>query len=83
MGLRGAVLEDEAQAMLDETGLPLYLADNGFVSRITGDTVLPRRPDGTLEDVHTYHITPRGLDKGSATARYIELMGWDPAARFC
>ena len=83
MGLRGAVLEDEAQAMLDETGLPLYLADNGFVSRITGDTILPRRPDGTLEDVHTYHITPRGLDKGSATARYIELMGWDPAEVIC
>ncbi len=83
VGLRGAVLEDEAQAMLDETGLPLYLADNGFVSRITGDTILPRRPDGTLEDVHTYHITPRGLDKGSATARYIELMGWDPAEVIC
>ena len=33
--------------------------------------------------MHTYHITPRGLDKGSATARYIELMGWDPAEVIC
>lgn len=76
--LRGAVIEDEAQAMLDETGLPLYLADNGFVSRITGNTILPHFTDGKVRDVHTYHVTPRGLDKGSATKRYIELMGWDP-----
>jgi hypothetical protein len=79
VALRGAVIEDEAQAMLDETGLPLYLADNGFVSRITGPTILPTFEGGKVEDVHTYHITPRGLDKGSATRRYIELMGWDPA----
>lgn len=78
VALRGAVIEDEAQAMLDETGLPLYLADNGFVSRITGPTILPTFEDGKVTDVHTYHITPRGLDKGSATKRYIELMGWDP-----
>nr|WP_314639309.1 HAD family hydrolase [uncultured Olsenella sp.] len=79
VALRGAVIEDEAQAMLDETGLPLYLADNGFVTRITGKTILPSFEDGRVEDVHTYHITPRGLDKGSAARRYIELMGWDPA----
>lgn len=79
VALRGAVIEDEAQAMLDESGLALYLADNGFVSRITGPTILPTFEDGKVEDVHTYHITPRGLDKGSATKRYIELMGWDPA----
>ncbi len=79
VALRGAVMEDEAQRMLDETGLPLYLADNGFVSRVTGKTILPAAQSGHLEDVHTYHITPRGLDKGSAVRRYIELMGWDPA----
>lgn len=82
VAFRGAVMEDEAQRMLDETGLPLYLADNGFVTRITGDTVLPiddADDQGRLDDVHTYHITPRGLDKGTAVARYIELMGWDPA----
>ena len=78
VALRGAVVEDEAQAMLDSTGLPLYLADNGFVTRITGTTILPSFKDGRAEDVHTYHITPRGLDKGSAVARYIELKGWQP-----
>lgn len=83
VALRGAVIEDEAQAMLDQSGLPLYLADNGFVSRISGQTILPRNPDGTLEGVHTYHITPRGLDKGSATKRYIELLGVDPAEVIC
>ena len=83
VALRGAVVEDEAQAMLDETGLPLYLADNGFVSRITGKTILPRFEDGHVTDVHTYHITPRGLNKGSATGRYLELQGWDPAEVIC
>ena len=78
IALRGTVLEDEAQAMLNETGLPIYLADNGFVTRITGKTTLPVFENGKVEDVHTYHITPRGLDKGSATARYLELRGWDP-----
>lgn len=79
VALRGAVIEDEAQAMLDETGLPLYLADNGFVGRITGKTILPTFEGGKVEDVHTYHITPRGLNKGSAARRYMELMGWAPA----
>lgn len=83
VAMRGAVMEDEAQAMLDETGLPLYLADNGFVTRITGKTILPQFEDGRVEDVHTYHITPRGLDKGSATKRYIELQGWDPQEVIC
>ncbi|OFK22149.1 HAD family hydrolase [Olsenella sp. HMSC062G07] len=78
VALRGAVVEDEAQAMLDETGLPLYLADNGLVSRITGATILPSFGGGKVEDVHTYHVMPRGLDKGSAVRRYIELKGWDP-----
>lgn len=83
VALRGAVIEDEAQAMLDESGLPLYLADNGFVHHITGDTILPAFEDGRIEDVHTYHVTPRGLDKGTAAKRYIELMGWDPAEVMC
>lgn len=78
VALRGAVIEDEAQEMLDASGLPLYLADNGMVTRITGDTILPVNEDGTVDDVHTYHITPRGLDKGTAVARYIDIMGWDP-----
>ncbi|WP_298578233.1 HAD family hydrolase [uncultured Olegusella sp.] len=78
VAFRGAVMEDEVRQMMDETGLPLYLADNGMVTRITGDTILPTIAGERLEDVHTYHITPRGLDKGSAVARYIELMGWDP-----
>ena len=78
VALRGAVIEDEAQAMLDETGLPLYLADNGFVGHITGATILPTFEGGRIEDVHTYHVTPRGLNKGTAVRRYIELMGWDP-----
>lgn len=78
VAFRGAVIEDEVREMMEETGLPLYLADNGMVTRITGETILPAHDGELLEDVHTYHITPRGLDKGSAVARYIELMGWDP-----
>lgn len=79
VALRGAVVEDEAQAMLDETNLPLELVDNGLVTTITGPTILPTFEDGKVEDVHTYHLNPRGLDKGTALQRYIELMGWDPA----
>lgn len=78
VALRGSIDEDEAQRMLDATGLPIYLADNGFVPRISGDTTLecdPVHPVG----VHTYHITPRGVDKGTGIARYLELQGWDPA----
>ena len=80
VGLRGAVLEDEAQAMLDETGLPLYLADNGFVSRVTGDTVLPRRSDGTSPAIPSCRVGRTGRLR-TCTRTTSRRAGWTRAAR--
>lgn len=77
VALRGAIDEAEAQAMLDASGLPLYLADNGMVSRISGATTLScdlEHPQG----IHTYHVTPAGVSKGTGIVRYIELAGLKP-----
>lgn len=76
VALRGNVPEDDVQVLLDNSGLPLYLSDNGYVRSISGETTLRcdrDRPEG----IHTYHVMPRGLDKGTGIARYIELEGWD------
>lgn len=77
VALRGAIDEDEAQEMLDESGLPLYLADNGMVSRISGETTLNcdlEHPVG----IHTYHVTPAGVSKGTGIVRFVELAGLQP-----
>ena len=77
VALRGAVPEAELQDMLDACGLPLYLADNGMVGRISGETTLSCGK-GHPEGVHTYHITPAGVSKGTGTARFMELAGLSP-----
>ena len=77
VALRGAVPEDELQDMLDHSGLPLYLSDNGMVSRISGSTTLDCDRDHP-EGIHTYHITPAGVSKGSGILRFIELAGLEP-----
>ena len=77
VALRGAVPEGELQDMLDESGLPLYLSDNGMVSRISGETTLSCDRDHP-EGIHTYHITPAGVSKGTGILRFIELAGLEP-----
>ena len=77
VALRGAVPEDELQDMLDHSGLPLYLADNGMVSRISGETTLSCDRDHP-EGIHTYHITPAGVSKGTGIVRFVELAGLEP-----
>lgn len=77
VGMRGSAPEEEMQDMLDACGLPLYLSDNGMVSAITGSTILDcdlEHPQG----IHTYHITPAGVSKGTSIVRYIELAGLEP-----
>ena len=74
VALRGKVPEDEAQAMLDESGLPLYMADNGFVRRISGSTSLECDRDHPI-GIHTYHVTPAGVTKGTGVERFVQLAG--------
>ena len=77
VALRGAVPEEELQDMLDACGLPLYLSDNGMVSRISGETTLDCDRDHP-QGIHTYHITPAGVSKGTGIVRFVELAGLDP-----
>lgn len=77
VALRGDAPEDNIQDMLDHSGLPLYLSDNGMVNHISGASELVcdhARPEG----IHTYHITPAGVSKGSGILRFIELAGLEP-----
>ena len=77
VALRGDAPGDDIQDMLDHSGLPLYLSDNGMVDHISGASELVcdhARPEG----IHTYHITPAGVSKGSGILRFIELAGLEP-----
>lgn len=77
VALRGDAPEDDIQDILDHSGLPLYLSDNGMVDHISGASELVcdhARPEG----IHTYHITPAGVSKGSGILRFIELAGLEP-----
>lgn len=77
VALRGDAPEDDIQDMLDHSGLPLYLSDNGMVDHISGASELVcdhARPEG----IHTYHITPAGVSKGSGILRFIDLAGLEP-----
>ena len=77
VALRGDAPEDDIQDMLDHSGLPLDLSDNGMVDHISGASELVcdhARPEG----IHTYHITPAGVSKGSGILRFIELAGLEP-----
>jgi hypothetical protein len=57
--LRGHVDDDAAQDVLDASPLPLSWLDNGVVNpRSTGL--------GRVEQIHAYHVMPRGVDKASA-----------------
>lgn len=82
IGMRGCIDEDEAQVMLDQTGLNLYLSDNGLVPSITGKTTL-RCDREHPKNIHSYHIAPKGLNKGSGAARYIARAGWDRRRVLC
>ena len=76
VAMRGAIDEEEAQDMLDASGLPLYLGDNGFVRRISGVTTLDVDLDHP-EGVHTYHVTPAGVSKGTGIVRFVDVAGLD------
>ncbi|WP_028263525.1 HAD family hydrolase [Atopobium fossor] len=74
VALRGSVEASEVQAILDSCSLPLYLADNGLVKRINGSTTLKGITMEHPQGIHTYHIMPHGLTKGSGIAQFAKLM---------
>lgn len=76
VGLRGEVPDAEAQAMLDETGLPLEWGDNGFLNYVSAPTTL-ELPQGVRG--RAFNITPAGLTKGGAIERFCAHRGIDPA----
>ncbi|MCI1666032.1 MAG: HAD family phosphatase [Atopobiaceae bacterium] len=77
VALRGDAPVEEMQDMLDACGLPLYLADNGLVPRISGATTLNCDLDHPV-GMHTYHVTPVGVTKGTGIVRFVELAGLEP-----
>lgn len=76
VGFRGEVDDEVAQAILDESGLPLDWACNGFLNYISAPTTL-KLPEGVRG--RAFNIQPRGLEKGRAIRRFCERRGIDPA----
>lgn len=74
VALRGSVEAFEVQALLDSCPLPLYLADNGLVKRMNGSTTLQDVDMAHPQDIHTYHIMPHGLTKGSGIGKFAQLL---------
>ncbi len=66
--LRGDVDRAAAQALLDELPLPVDLIDNGIIHP-------PHHTLVGVEEVHAYHLVPRGTSKTEAIARVLEHRG--------
>lgn len=76
VGLRGEVPDAEVQAMLDEAGLGLVWANNGYLTHVSRPTTLDLGEDGPGR---AFNILPAGLNKGRGIERFCELRGIDPA----
>lgn len=76
IGLRGEIADEEAQALLDATGMELEWADNGFLNYISAPTTLDL-PEGVRG--RAFNIMPKGLNKGRAIERFCQIRGIDRA----
>lgn len=83
VALRGTVPMDAAQDMLDHTELALDFVDNGPVHKISGPTTLDCAQGVPVENIHSYHICPRGLNKGFAAKKFMQLLGLQPHEVLC
>lgn len=72
VGMRGEVPDEEAQAILDESGMGLVWANNGYLTHVSRPTTL-ELPEGVSG--RAFNILPAGIDKGKAVARFCELRG--------
>ncbi len=71
MLFRGLVDLSDARRLLDDSGFGwLDLVDNGVIGRAF--------PELDVEEVHAYHLLPRGVTKGSAVADHRERRGIRP-----
>lgn len=72
MLFRGQLDREEAQAALEGAGYTwLELADNG---------VIPRHFEGLeVDEVHAYHLVPKGVGKAAGVRRHLDIVGIDPS----
>ena len=76
IAMRGEVPDDEVRAIIAKSGVNLDWGDNGFLPHISKPTTL-NLPDGVPG--RAFNLSPAGLNKGRAVARFCELRGIDPA----
>ncbi|QWT17911.1 HAD hydrolase family protein [Collinsella sp. zg1085] len=77
VALRGEIPDEDAYEILSKSGLALEWGDNGFLGYISAPTTLTL-PEGVPG--RAYNISPAGLNKGRAIARFCEIRGIDPAS---
>lgn len=66
--LRGNVDAHEAQRLLDELPLPIDIVDNGVIRP-------PRHTLVGVEEIHAYHLVPRGASKTRAIRLVLDRFG--------
>ncbi|MDI6711631.1 MAG: HAD hydrolase family protein [Anaerosomatales bacterium] len=69
--LRGNVDAHEAQRLLDELPLPIDIVDNGVIRP-------PRHTLVGVEEIHAYHLVPRGASKTRAIRLVLDRFGLEP-----
>ena len=69
--LRGEVDATEAQRVLDSLPLPIAFVDNGIVHP-------PRHSLAGVDQVHAYHLVPKGASKTRALAEDLAARGLEP-----
>ncbi|HEV8681939.1 MAG TPA: HAD family phosphatase [Actinomycetota bacterium] len=81
MLFRGQVDLAEARALLDRSGFDwLSLEDNGIIPRWLPGSEADRFPGLDVDEVHAYHLVPRGVSKAAAAAADLARRGLGPEA---
>jgi hypothetical protein len=81
MLFRGQVDLAEARALLDRSGFDwLSLEDNGIIPRRLPGSEADRFPGLDVDEVHAYHLVPRGVSKAAAAAADLARRGLGPEA---
>jgi hydroxymethylpyrimidine pyrophosphatase-like HAD family hydrolase len=81
MLFRGKVDLDEAGELLNRSGFDwLSLQDNGIIPRHMPGSGKDRFPALEVDEVHAYHLVPRGVSKAAAAAADLAHRGLGPNA---
>lgn len=81
MLFRGKVDLDEAGELLKRSGFDwLSLQDNGIIPRHMPGSGKERFPGLDVDEVHAYHLVPRGVSKAAAAAADLARRGLGPNA---